>query len=62
MLRCCYSYPSTDVEGSTALTQRLGDAKARALLREHEGIVREALKANAGRCPSGDAYAETESC
>ena len=27
----------TDVEGSTVLTQRLGDAKARELLREHEG-------------------------
>jgi class 3 adenylate cyclase len=38
----------TDVEGSTALTQRLGDAKARDLLREHERIVREALKAHAG--------------
>ncbi len=29
MLRCCYCYPSTDSEGSTAPTQRLGDAKAR---------------------------------
>jgi class 3 adenylate cyclase/pimeloyl-ACP methyl ester carboxylesterase len=38
----------TDVEGSTALTQRLGDAQARDLLREHERIVREALKAHAG--------------
>ncbi len=38
----------TDVEGSTALTQRLGDAKARDLLREHERIVREALKAHDG--------------
>ncbi len=38
----------TDVEGSTALTQRLGDAKARHLLREHERIVREALKAHGG--------------
>ncbi len=38
----------TDVEGSTALTQRLGDAKARDLLREHEHIVREALKAHGG--------------
>ena len=38
----------TDVEGSTALTQRLGDANARALLREHERIVREALKAHRG--------------
>jgi len=38
----------TDVEGSTALTQRLGDAKARELLREHERMVREALKAHDG--------------
>ena len=38
----------TDVEGSTALTDRLGDAKARDLLREHERIVREALKAHRG--------------
>lgn len=38
----------TDVEGSTALTDRLGDAKARELLREHEHTVREALKAHGG--------------
>jgi pimeloyl-ACP methyl ester carboxylesterase len=38
----------TDVEGSTALTQRLGDAKARQVLREHERITREALKAHGG--------------
>ncbi len=38
----------TDVESSTALTQRLGDAKARELLREHERMVREALKAHGG--------------
>jgi len=38
----------TDVEGSTALTQRLGDAKARELLREHERLVREALKSHGG--------------
>ena len=38
----------TDVEGSTALTQRLGDARARELLREHERIVREALKSHSG--------------
>ena len=38
----------TDVEGSTALTQRLGDAKAREVLREHERIVREALRAHGG--------------
>jgi class 3 adenylate cyclase/pimeloyl-ACP methyl ester carboxylesterase len=38
----------TDVEGSTALTQRLGDAKARDLLRQHERMVREALKGHGG--------------
>ncbi len=38
----------TDVEGSTALTQRLGDAKAREVLRQHERMVREALKAHGG--------------
>ncbi len=38
----------TDVEGSTALTDRLGDAKARELLREHECMVREALKTHGG--------------
>ncbi len=38
----------TDVEGSTALTQRLGDATARELLREHERMVREALKSHGG--------------
>ena len=38
----------TDVEGSTALTQRLGDAKARDVLREHERMVREALKSHGG--------------
>ena len=36
------------MEGSTALTQRLGDAKAREVLREHERIVREALRAHGG--------------
>jgi class 3 adenylate cyclase len=38
----------TDIEGSTALTQRLGDAAARDLLREHERIVRAALEAHRG--------------
>jgi class 3 adenylate cyclase len=38
----------TDVEGSTALTNRLGDAKARELMREHEQITRDALKAHGG--------------
>jgi class 3 adenylate cyclase len=38
----------TDVEGSTALTDRLGDAAAREVMREHERITREALKAHGG--------------
>jgi class 3 adenylate cyclase len=38
----------TDVEGSTALTQRLGDARAREVLRESERTVREALKSHGG--------------
>jgi len=38
----------TDVEGSTALTQRLGDAKAQEVLRTHNTIVRDALKAHSG--------------
>lgn len=38
----------TDIEGSTALTQRLGDVKARELFREHERITREALATHGG--------------
>jgi class 3 adenylate cyclase/predicted alpha/beta hydrolase len=38
----------TDMEGSTALTQRLGDARAQELLRTHNAIVRDALKACGG--------------
>ncbi|MCH8815240.1 MAG: adenylate/guanylate cyclase domain-containing protein [Chloroflexi bacterium] len=38
----------TDIVSSTALTQRLGDEKARDVLREHERIVREQLAAHAG--------------
>jgi class 3 adenylate cyclase len=38
----------TDVEGSTALTDRLGDDDAREVMREHERITREALKAHGG--------------
>ena len=38
----------TDMEESTALTQRLGDARARDVMREHERIVRQALKAHGG--------------
>ncbi len=38
----------TDIEGSTSLTQRLGDAAAQEVLRAHNAIVREALAANGG--------------
>jgi class 3 adenylate cyclase len=38
----------TDVEGSTEMTQRLGDVKAREVMREHERIVREALRSHGG--------------
>jgi class 3 adenylate cyclase len=38
----------TDIEGSTAMTQRLGDAQAREVMREHEQITREVLKAHGG--------------
>ena len=39
----------TDMEGSTAITQGLGDAKAQELVRAHNTIVRDALKAHGGR-------------
>ncbi len=38
----------TDLASSTALTQRLGDAKAQELVRAHNSIVREALAAHGG--------------
>ncbi len=38
----------TDIVGSTDLTRRLGDADAQEVLRIHNTIVREALKAHAG--------------
>ena len=38
----------TDIEGSTALTQRLGDERARQLLRTHEDIVRRQLRSAGG--------------
>ena len=43
-----YTILFTDMEGSTTLTQRLGDAKAQDLLRTHNRIVRDALKAHSG--------------
>ena len=38
----------TDITDSTALTQRLGDAKAQELVRAHNAIVREALAPHGG--------------
>jgi class 3 adenylate cyclase len=38
----------TDMEGSTSLTQRLGDARAMLVLRAHDRIVREALSLHGG--------------
>ncbi len=38
----------TDMEGSTGLTQRLGDARAQEIVRAHNVIVRQALKAHGG--------------
>ena len=38
----------TDMEGSTTLTQRLGDDKAQEVLRTHNTIVRDGLKACGG--------------
>jgi class 3 adenylate cyclase len=38
----------TDIEGSTALTQRLGDIGALRVLRRHDDVVRVALKTSAG--------------
>jgi class 3 adenylate cyclase len=38
----------TDMEDSTSLTQRLGDARAQEVLRIHNGIVREAIEAHGG--------------
>ena len=38
----------SDVEGSTSLTERMGDAKAREVFRTYERIVREALRSHGG--------------
>jgi len=40
--------PSTDVVGHTEMMRRLGDGPGREVLREHERITRETLKANGG--------------
>jgi len=39
----------TDIEGSTRLSQRLGDARYRALLEEHRRILRAAVEEHGGR-------------
>jgi adenylate cyclase len=38
----------TDIEGSTSITQRVGDAEAQEVLHTHNKIVRDALKAHSG--------------
>jgi class 3 adenylate cyclase len=38
----------TDMEGSTSLTQQLGDAKAQEVLRTHNTMIRDALRAHDG--------------
>jgi class 3 adenylate cyclase len=38
----------TDIEGSTRLTQKMGDDGAMTILREHDSIVRTALRLNEG--------------
>jgi class 3 adenylate cyclase len=38
----------TDLEGSTSLTQRLGDARAMALLRAHDQIIRDSVRRHGG--------------
>jgi class 3 adenylate cyclase len=39
----------SDVEGSTSLTSRLGDEQARDLLRDHDRLLRQVLKAHGGQ-------------
>ena len=39
----------TDMESSTALTQRLGDARFMELLRTHDAVIRDALRNHNGR-------------
>ena len=39
----------TDIEGSTALTERLGDSRAMDLLHTHDNLIRDALKSYDGR-------------
>src|SRR3990172_8203981 len=46
--RHSYWFPSTDIVGHTEMMRRLGDERGREVLREHERITRETLKANGG--------------
>jgi class 3 adenylate cyclase len=39
----------TDIEGSTKLTETLGDARAMRLVRDHDEIVRDAIEAHGGQ-------------
>lgn len=39
----------TDIEGSTTLTQKLGDTEALKVIRDHDAIVRKALDTHSGR-------------
>ena len=43
-----YTILFTDIEGSTSITQRVGDAEAQEVLHTHNKIVRDALKAHRG--------------
>jgi class 3 adenylate cyclase len=38
----------TDIEDSSGLVSRLGDAEARALIRQHDEVLREVVRANGG--------------
>ncbi|MEE8350922.1 MAG: hypothetical protein V3R37_01845 [Rhodospirillales bacterium] len=39
----------TDITGSTAMTQSMGDEGAQLVVRDHNRVVREALSNNAGK-------------
>jgi hypothetical protein len=50
------TFLSTDIEGSTALLEQVGDDAFEELLQEHHRIVREAARPITGsRCPADDA-------
>jgi len=48
----------TDIEDSTGMTQRFGDAEARRVVRIHDGLVRKEIEAHRGRVikHTGDGY------